>query len=262
MVKNLILTGALGNIGSAFVNWAKLNAPNLLITHLKPFPFSIESLIQVMKTKPDYFVALAGPSDDKSSKDYPCKYFEAYSDAVKNTLEVIRQYHPSCRFCAAGTIYEADLDRNSPYVYSKRISRLLVKSYRENHNIFAIQPYFVHIESVNRRPNFLSQKIVRETIRLYNDFIENGVLNNTILPNPTDKFYWLWADDAAAMIWEELNREVPQDKTIFNPINYFSINDFINVGFSYLVTKERHSDKYPESFTKIVYSLIDHNYKV
>lgn len=105
-------------------------------------------------------------------------------------LEEIRK-HPSTKFFNASSseiytdtssIISEDTEKNptNPYGCAKLFSYQMVKAYRQNYGLFAINGIFFNHESEMRSPDFFSQKLIQGALDLYEkkiDFLELGNLN-------------------------------------------------------------------------------------
>tara|TARA_R110000772_G_scaffold213627_1_gene324185 strand:+ start:3197 stop:4240 length:1044 start_codon:yes stop_codon:yes gene_type:complete len=178
---------------------------------------------------PDYFINLAAQSFVGDSWDIPASTFQINAVGVLNCLESIRRHCPRCKFYNAGTSEEFGdvsyspqdedhpLKPRSPYGASKVSARMLVKTYRESYNMFAVQMWLFNHESPRRPDKFVTQKIIKalskgEPVRLGNIYSKRD---------------WSHAKDMVKAIWHVMQQDEPREYVIGSGETY-TIKDFCN----------------------------------
>lgn len=244
----MILSGGRGVVGSAMVSYMKAHHPEVDLVHLQPFPFSVQSIADAVKDPHvRYFVNCAGVSSDVSCTEEPYTCYQANVVGVMNQLEVIRRHAPRVRYLTFGSIYEDGHD--SPYASTKRISREIVRSYREDYGVYAVVAKLGFTESCGRAPGFLSRKIVAGVWRIAKALKRGEAFEALAVRNLHEEFSFTWAEDVAVGVWAMLNqgersnvsgvyesRHVdgpitrPKDYTLANP-RYVNLATFIELAF-------------------------------
>jgi GDPmannose 4,6-dehydratase len=178
------------------------------------------SIYKIMECiKPNYFINFAAQSFVASSWDFARQTWECNSTAILDCLEAIKRLKPDCRFYNAGSseefgnvVYEPQdenhpLRPRSPYGASKVAARQLVKVYRESYGIYAVQGWLFNHEGSRRGEAFVTRKITKGIVKIYND-INNGTPIVPIeLGNLDAKRDWSNAEDMMDAVWKMLNQD-------------------------------------------------------
>lgn len=212
--QTILLSGSTGVIGSSIKDYFTKFFPEVKITCLFT-PFSLQNIHDHLKDGSiTYFINAAGaPSNDFSKKE-PFTNYQSNTIGVLNQLEMIRRYSPNTKYLNFGSIYEND---NTPYASSKRISRDLIKTYRENYGLFCVQPILGFTEYYNRTPNFITRKISKAVAKIYHEIKEGKTPLLLKLENVEDEFNFTWGGDMADGVWKILQSKYPESYTIINP---------------------------------------------
>lgn len=203
-----LVAGARGCIGRAFLAYMKREHPEVGITQLLPFPFSLQALAGALQgSSYSHFVNAAALGDDSASVTDPYAYFDTNVTGVLNQLEMVRKHSPATRFVNLGTIFENDPERRSPYTASKRMARELVKSYRENHGIYAVTATLGFTEYFGRPETTLARKVTKGVARIAWAVKRGEPFEPLTLRDIDQEFTWTWAEDVAEGVWAMLNQE-------------------------------------------------------
>ena len=235
--KCIIITGVTGQDGSHMVDYLLKNTKEYIIfggvrrlsiynheniKHINSDRFmlinfdlidthNISKIFELLN--PSYFLNFAAQSYVGSSWDFPEQTWAVNATAIIHILESIKSYTPSCRFYQAGSSEEFGdveyspqnekhpLKPRSPYGASKVASRVLVKTWRESYNIFAIQGWLFNHEGTRRGEEFISRKITKN-IAFINYCIKNNAnLKPFSVGNIHAKRDWSDAEDFMDGIW-------------------------------------------------------------
>lgn len=267
MSKTAVITGITGQMGSFFAEFLleqgikvigasrQLSVPNEenikkiknkenIIFELMDLgdSHSINNVIE--KYKPDYFINCAANSFVGKSWDCPEQHFEFNTLGVLRQLESIRRYSPNTRYVNFGSSEEfgdvvaVPQDENhpararNPYGASKIAARQIVKVYRENYNLYALQCWCFNYESERRGEEFVTRKITKGVARIKHS-IENRLPFKPIeLGNLGSQRDWSYCPDFVEGVWLMLNQDKPKDYVLSsNKTN--SIKDFIDLAFEH-----------------------------
>jgi len=180
-------------------------------------PHSIGKTISTLK--PKYFINFAAQSFVGSSWDFPEQTWQTNCTAVLHMLEAIRQYHPTCRFYNAGSSEEmgdvivSPQDEThparprSPYGASKVAARQLVKVYRESYHLYAVQGWLFNHEGTRRGEEFVTRKITKSVVRIFNDLKKERFIVPLLLGNVDSERDWGDSEDFVDAVWRMLNQE-------------------------------------------------------
>ncbi len=215
--KRFLIAGPHGGIGSALRRYLAANHPEIDIVPLVPFPFDYGALHSALVAGADYFVNCAAEGSDSESHERPLDFIETNVWGTARQLEMIRRYAPQCRYLSIGTVYEAT--GHSTYSATKRCSRELVRAYRENHGLYALQCSLGFTESVGRADGYLSRKIVKAAVRIKRALDRGEAFESLHVKNVDQRFVWTWADDVAEGMWRMLNQETHSNSTAWARIN-------------------------------------------
>ena len=159
----------------------------------------------------------------------PCHFLQAISEIDKN----IKFFQAS-----SSEIFEPDdgsgLDEASvikprtPYGCAKALAHNMVISFRENYGIFAVNGILFNHESPRRRENFLSQKIVKEAIK-----IKMGESKLLELGNMHIKRDWGHASEYMEAVAMMMELKTPEDFVVSTGITY-EVRDMVEIIFKHL----------------------------
>ncbi|MDE6946665.1 MAG: GDP-mannose 4,6-dehydratase [Anaeroplasmataceae bacterium] len=187
--------------------------------------------------KPDEVYHLASQSHVDISFDMPEYTTQVNSvgtlrllDAIKSSEIRTKIFNLSTPYLFSGDIYPQKentvFDPKSPYAISKQFSHQMVKSYRENFNIFAVNGICYNHDSPRRADSFVSKKItnfVKQLKQGKNEVLKLGNLNS--------KREWGHAQDYAEAMWLALNQETSDDYIISTGQAY-TIREFVTKAFA------------------------------
>lgn len=179
---------------------------------------NINRLLETIK--PDEIYHLASQSHVDISFDMPEYTAQVNSigtlrliDAIKNSEIRTKIFNLSTPYLFSGEIFPQNestvFDPKSPYAISKLFSYQIVKSYRENYNIYAVNGICYNHDSPMRMDSFVSKKIT--------DFVKNfksGKKESLKLGNLDSSREWGHAKDYAEAMWLSLQQEKPDDYII------------------------------------------------
>lgn len=178
---------------------------------------SMDCLIRTHQ--PDYFINFAANSFVGNSWDMPYNHIETNFLAVLHQLEGIRRHAPRCRYYQAGSSEQwGDVDYvpqdekhpfkpRSPYAVAKCAAHHLVKVYRESYGLYALQGILFNHESPRRGTEFVTQKIVENSVRMADEIRLGKPVVPMKLGNLDAKRDWSHAKDFIDGIWRMLNQE-------------------------------------------------------
>lgn len=264
--KCIVITGVTGQDGSHMVDYLLKNTEDFIIfggvrrlsiynhkniKHIHSDRFRlinfdltdshiISKIFELLK--PSYFINFAAQSFVGSSWDFPEQTWNVNSTSIIHILESIRTFTPECRFYQAGSSEEFGnveyspqdekhpLKPRSPYGASKVGSRVLVKTWRESYNLFAIQGWLFNHEGVRRGEEFITRKITKNV-----SLIDHCIKNNLIIkPFSVGNIYaerdWSDAEDFMDGIWKMLNNNEPKEYVLSSGKTH-SVKYFITYAF-------------------------------
>tara|TARA_Y100000590_G_scaffold470726_2_gene668713 strand:+ start:27109 stop:28077 length:969 start_codon:yes stop_codon:yes gene_type:complete len=207
--------------------------------------------------KPDEVYNLAAQSSVGLSFDEPIMTLEFNIFSTINLLEAIRKTNKDIRMYQAsssemfGQISEEKLPLKestifhpvSPYAISKASSHWTAVNYRESYGLFVSCGILFNHESVLRRSNFVSKKILSTAIK-----ISKGEADHINLGNLDVFRDWGYAPDYVEAMWLMLQHNSPDDFLICSG-EANSLKDFVHITFESLGLD-------PEEFIRIDQSLL------
>jgi len=158
------------------------------------------------------------------------------TDVVIMILEMMRRYNPKMKYFNASSV-EAfkhtsefsdeimEYDMWNLYSIGKAYSHSLVKLYRNDYNLFAVNGILYPHESVRRKDKFVFKKIINGIFDIHNgksDFIELGDIDA--------ERYWGHAKDFVEAMWLTMQQSKSDDYIIGNPEKH-SVRDILTIGF-------------------------------
>jgi len=179
-----------------------------------------EKVAELIKTyQPKYIFNLIGPSSVFDSFSRPYHYYHFIYLNVLYFLEAIRLYSKKdIRFFNAGSTdcfgdngrkivtESTEFKPLSPYAYSKVSACNLVKSYRENHDIFCVNGYLSNHESKLRPKTFIIPKIIHTA-----HDIAWGKEKKLSIGNIDISRDWGWSEDYMEACQRIIEAETPSD---------------------------------------------------
>lgn len=194
------------------------------------------------KLKPSYFINFAAQSYVGCSWDFPEQTWNTNATSIIHLLEAMKTYCKDCRLYQAGSSEEFGnvsyspqdekhpLKPRSPYGASKVASRVIVKTWRESYNLFAIQGWLFNHEGTRRGEEFITRKITKNVA-----YIDYCIKNNIeIKPFSVGNIYskrdWSDSEDFMDGVWMMLNNKEPKEYVLSSGKTY-TIKYFIEKAF-------------------------------
>jgi len=191
-------------------------------------------------SKPDELYNFGAISFVPTSLQQPEYTFDVNTLGVLRLLEILRYYQPNCRFYQASTseIF-GNTDEspqhentkklpNTPYSISKLAAHNFVQYFRKSYGMFACSGIAFNHESPRRGEEFVTQKIVKHSVDIYQHKRYKLELGNT-----SSKRDWGYAKDYVEAMWKMLQAYDPDDYVIGTGVNY-SVLDFVKYTFAEL----------------------------
>jgi GDPmannose 4,6-dehydratase len=116
----------------------------------------------------------------------------------------------------------------SPYGCAKLFGYNITKNYRKSYNLFVSNGILFNHESPRRGTNFVTNKVVKEAVRIY-----YGQSNELKLGNLEATRDWGHAKDYVEAMWRILQLEQPDDFVCATGISH-SVKDLCEYVFTYL----------------------------
>lgn len=267
--KCIIVTGVTGQDGSHMVDYLLKNTTDYIIfggvrrlsiynhkniSHVVDDRFflinfdltdshTIDSIFY--KLQPSYFINFAAQSYVGSSWDFPEQTWTTNSTAIIHILESLRNHCPRCRLYQAGSSEEFGnvsyspqdekhpLKPRSPYGASKVASRVLIKTWRESYNLFAIQGWLFNHEGTRRGEEFVTRKITKNVAHIKFCLENNINFNPLSVGNIYAKRDWSDAEDFVDGVWKMLNNDTPEEYVLSSGETH-TVKEFITIAFKEL----------------------------
>lgn len=206
--------------------------------------FDLSNIIRILeKYKPDEFYNLAAQSSVGLSFEQPIGTLEYNIISVANILEALRIIGKGIKFYQSSSsemfgnvpIEILPIDENfiihptSPYAISKAAAHWLCVNYREAYELFISCGILFNHESVLRRLNFVTKKIISSAIK-----IKEGKLDKLRLGNIFIKRDWGYAPYYVEAMWKMLNHVDEPEDFIIATGEAHSLEKFIELTFSFL----------------------------
>ena len=171
--------------------------------------------------QPDECYHLAGISfvSYDPSEEQKTLYTNIFSTQI--LLSGILQYCPSCKFYLAGSgemfgdVTETPQTENTPfnprsaYGISKVAAYHIMKTYRQNHSLFACCGFTYNHESPRRSPLFVTRKITQAAVNIAHELTHSITLGNIEAQRD-----WGYAPEYVEAMWLMLNNKNPIDYII------------------------------------------------
>jgi len=224
------------------------------------------SLVRVLQeVQPDEIYNLAAQSHVRISFDQPIYTAQTVAIGTMNLLEAIRLICPTVRMYQAsssemfGNSIDEDgfqrestpMNPTSPYGCAKVFGYNLVRNYRNSYNLFLSNGILFNHESPRRGTNFVTNKVVKEAVK-----IKNGVSNKLMLGNLNATRDWGHSKDYVKCMWLILQHDKPDDFVCSTGISH-SVKDLCEYIFNKLDLNYKDyvgiDDKYfrPEELTDL-----------
>lgn len=186
--------------------------------------FDLSNIIRLLeKYKPAEFYNLAAQSSVGLSFEQPIGTLEYNIISIANILEAVRivdkniKVYQSSSSEMFGNVPKELLpvDENfiihpaSPYAISKASSHWICVNYREAYKLFISSGILFNHESVLRRPNFVTKKIVSGALKIKNRQLDSLKVGNTSIMRD-----WGYAPIYVEAMWKMLNVDTPDDYVI------------------------------------------------
>ena len=181
----------------------------------------LASLNRVLQqVKPDEIYNLAAQSHVRISFDQPIYTTQVVAIGTLNILESMKLLCPNSRFYQAsssemfGNSFDNDgfqrettpMHPTSPYGCAKVYGYNITKNYRHSYNLFASNGILFNHESPRRGSNFVTNKVVKEAVR-----IKYGLTDKLLLGNLDATRDWGHAKDYVKCMWLILQQDTPDD---------------------------------------------------
>ena len=219
-----------------------LRSKNLIMLHYMDLtdPISVESIINDIK--PDEIYHLAAQSHVQISFELPKYTLDVNGGGTLSILEAVRKFSPKSKVYHAatsemfGNSYDNDkyqrettpLTPVSPYGCSKLYAHSLCNNYRNAYNMFICSGILFNHESPRRGINFVTNKVVLESVK-----IKLGLSNKLVLGNLNAMRDWGHAKDYVKGMWLMLQQEKPNDYVLSTGESK-SVRDLVNYVFNKL----------------------------
>ena len=201
------------------------------------------SLVRVLQeVQPDEIYNLAAQSHVRISFDQPIYTAQTVAIGTMNLLEGIRLICPNVRMYQAsssemfGNSIDEDgfqrettpMNPTSPYGCSKVFGYNLLRNYRNSYNLFLSNGILFNHESPRRGTNFVTNKVVKEAVK-----IKNGLSNELMLGNLKATRDWGHSKDYVKCMWLILQHDTPDDFVCSTGISH-SVKDLCDYVFTKL----------------------------
>ena len=194
---------------------------------------------------PSYFINFAAQSYVGSSWDFPEQTWTTNSTSIIHILESMKNHSPSCRLYQAGSSEEFGnvsyspqdekhpLKPRSPYGASKVASRVLIKTWRESYNLFAIQGWLFNHEGTRRGEEFVTRKITKNVAHIKFCLENNMNFHPLSVGNIYSKRDWSDAEDFVDGVWKMVNNDTPEEYVLSSGETH-TVKEFITTAFKEL----------------------------
>jgi GDPmannose 4,6-dehydratase len=201
------------------------------------------SLIRVLQLcKPDEIYNLAAQSHVRISFDQPIYTTHSIATGTLNLLEAVRLISPKSKIYQASSseMFGNNIDKDgfqrettpmnpvSPYGCAKVFGYNLCRNYRNAYNMFISNGILFNHESPRRGSNFVTNKIVKEAVK-----IKLGLSNKLKLGNLKASRDWGHAKDYVEAMWLMLQQETSDDFVCSTGISH-SVQDLVEYTFNKL----------------------------
>ena len=194
------------------------------------------------KLRPEYFINFAAQSYVGCSWEFPEQTWNTNSTAIIHILEAMKNYCKKCRLYQAGSSEEFGnvsyspqdekhpLKPRSPYAASKVGSRVIIKTWRESYDLFAIQGWLFNHEGTRRGEEFVTRKITKNIAYIDYCIKNNLKINPLSVGNIYAKRDWSDAEDFMDGVWKMLNNDKPKEYVLSSGKTH-TVKEFIEKAF-------------------------------
>ena len=201
---------------------------------------SITRVLQLCR--PDEIYNLAAQSHVRISFDQPIYTTEVTAVGVLNLLEATRLICPKARIYQASSseMFGNNIDKDgyqrettpmnpvSPYGCAKVFAYNICRNYRNSYNMYISNGIFFNHESSRRGTNFVTNKVVKEAVK-----IKLGLSNSLTLGNLDASRDWGHAKDYVKAMWMILQHEEADDFVCSTGVSH-TVRDLVEYTFNYL----------------------------
>lgn len=194
------------------------------------------------KYQPDEIYNLAAQSSVGLSFEQPIGTLEFNIISTANIVEAVRIINKNIKvYQSSSSEMYGNIDVNklpidedfiihpsSPYGISKASAHWICVNYREAYDMYISCGILFNHESVLRRSNFVTKKILSSALK-----IKNGELDKITVGNTSIKRDWGYAPEYVKAMWKMLNVSQPEDFVICSGEANL-LQDFINKVFNKL----------------------------
>ena len=191
----------------------------------------IEQLIK--KTNCSNIYYFAGQSSLQKSFVKIIETFKSHNLPLYNILYSVMKLNKKIKIfnACSGLIYEqkvklitenSKINPNSPYGFSKLVSYLMVKYFRENHGLWCCSGLFFNHESELRPNYYVIKKITNYLKKKNKQILELGNIN-------TSKD-WGWAPEYMKIVYKILQKKNPKDLIIATG-KVYSLKNVLKIAF-------------------------------
>lgn len=203
----------------------------------------LSSLIHVVKKiNPSEIYNLAAQSHVKISYEQPIYTTNVTGIGTLNLLEAVRLVNPNIKIYQAsssemfGNSIDIDgyqrettqMNPVSPYGCAKVFSYNICRNYRKSYNMFISNGILFNHESPKRGTNFVTNKVVKEAVK-----IKHNLSNQLVLGNLESTRDWGHAKDYVEAMWLILQQNQPDDFVCSTGISH-SVRDLCDYVFGKL----------------------------
>lgn len=174
----------------------------------------------VAKVQPDEVYNLAAQSHVRISFDQPIYTANVVALGTLNLLEAIKTIKPDTKFYQASSseMFGNSIDSDgyqrettpmvpvSPYGCSKLFAYNICRNYRNSYDMFVSNGILFNHESPRRGTNFVTNKVVKEAVR-----IKAGLTDTLALGNLESSRDWGHASDYVYAMWLMMQHDSPED---------------------------------------------------
>jgi GDPmannose 4,6-dehydratase len=203
----------------------------------------MSSLVRVLQlSMPDEIYNLAAQSHVRISFDQPLYTTESVANGTLKLLEAMRLTCPKAKLYQASSseMFGNNVDDDgyqrestpmspvSPYGCAKVFAYNICKNYRNAYDLFICNGILFNHESPRRGTNFVTNKVVKEAVK-----IKLGLIDKLALGNLDAHRDWGHAKDYVNAMWLMLQHDKPDDYVCSTGISH-SVRDLVHYVFNKL----------------------------
>lgn len=200
----------------------------------------LSNIIRLLeKYNPDEIYNLAAQSSVGLSFEQPIGTLEFNIISIANILEAVRIVNKQIKvYQSSSSEMYGNVDKNklpidesfvihpaSPYGISKASAHWISVNYREAYKMFIACGILFNHESVLRRPNFVTKKIISSALK-----IKNGKMDYLTVGNTAVQRDWGYVPEYVKVMWKMLNVQDPDDYVVCSGEAH-SLQEFIEKVF-------------------------------